>query len=189
VNGLSVTKKFSPDFEDGAVVVEYILKNEGDASKMLAPWEITRVAAGGLTFFPADGKPTGTNLPPLVESGGVTWFKYEAATVTKDSKLFADGKGWIAHVTPQNLLLVKTFPDIKLTEAAPKEAEIEIYENDPTVPAKAYVEVENQGAYSEIPAGAELGWTVRWYLRALPAEVKVEPGNAELLKIVTDLVQ
>ena len=103
-----------------------------------------------------------------------------------ESKLFGDGKGWIAHVTAQNVILIKTFPDIMQSQAAMGEAEIEIYAS---APAKNYVEVENQGAISDIPAGGTLSWTVRWYLRTLPSTVMATPGNEALVSFVTQTIQ
>jgi hypothetical protein len=104
----------------------------------------------------------------------------------QESKLFGDGKGWVAHVSPQNAILIKTFPDIQQAEAAAGEAEIELYA---APPEKNYVEVENQGRISDIPAGGSLNWTVRWYLRTLPSTVRATAGNADLVAFVTQTIQ
>jgi hypothetical protein len=186
VDGLSLTKKFSADFAKQAVSIQYTIKNQGTVSKRVAPWEITRVAGGGLTFYATDSAPTAGTMPLLstTSGAGCQWFKHTSSVV--ESKLFADGKGWIAHVTSQNLILIKSFPNIMQSQAASGEAEIEIYASPL---AKNYVEVENQGAISDIPAGGTLDWTVRWYVRALPSTILAMPGNQALVDFVTQTIQ
>jgi len=185
--GLSVTKQFSVDAATGVVTIQYGLVNHAAQARSVAPWEITRVAAGGLTFFPmGEGAPTkGTQaLLNLQITGGVAWFAYDAAAIASEQKVFADGhEGWIAHVDG-NLLLVKAFTDTPASEAAPGEAEIELY----TDAAHTYIEVENQGAYVSVAPGATSTWTVRWFLRQLDATVSVQPGSADLLSLVRGLI-
>jgi len=102
-----------------------------------------------------------------------------------DGKAFADGReGWIAHVAG-DLLLVKSFPGISAAQAAPGEAEIELY----TDAGRSYVEVENQGPYVALAPGATATWPVRWFLRKLDASVAVKPDSAELLATVRGLVK
>jgi hypothetical protein len=73
-------------------------------------------------------------------------------------------------------MFIKKFEDIKAKDAAPAEAEIQIYAN----PGKTFVEIEEQGAYSTIAPGEELSWTVRWYL--VPNDLPAEPSKALLKK-------
>ena len=186
--GLAVTKQFSVDATTGAVTIEYGLVNRGTQARSVAPWEITRVAAGGLTFFPmGNGSPTkgAQDLLNLQITDGVAWFAYSAAAITNDQKVFADGReGWIAHVDG-NLLLVKVFGDTTPAQAAPGEAEIEIY----TDAGHSYIEVENQGAYVSVAPGATSTWTVRWFLRQLDPSISVQPGSPGLLNLVRALVK
>jgi hypothetical protein len=186
--GLALAKRFSADSQAGAVTVAYTITNRGQA-RQVAPWEITRVAAGGLTFFPmGEGGPRKgpQDLLNTTIVNGVAWFAYDAAAITADQKLFADGQeGWIAHVDG-DLLLVKSFANTKPSQAAPGEAEIEIYANG----AHSYVEVENQGAYVNLAPGAATGWTVRWILRKLDlAATPARVGSAALLALVRSLVK
>jgi hypothetical protein len=187
--GLAVEKKFSADSQARVVTVVYALVNRGSRARQAAPWEITRVAAGGLTFFPmGEGGPRkGPQdlLSPTIVNG-VAWFAYDAAAITADQKLFADGReGWIAHVDG-DLLLVKSFADTLPSQAAPGEAEIEIYANA----GHTYVEVENQGAYVKLAPGAVTTWTVRWMLRKLNlASTPAAVGSAPLLNLVRSLVK
>ena len=186
--GIAVTKQFSVDADGGTVTIEYGIVNHGTQARPVAPWEITRVAAGGLTFFPmGEGSPSKgmQDLLHLQITDRVAWFAYDAAAITNDQKVFADGhEGWIAHVAG-NLLLVKAFTDTGPDKAAPGEAEIEIY----TDAGHSYIEVENQGAYVSLAPGETSTWTVRWALRQLDAALVVRPGSADLLSLVRALVK
>jgi hypothetical protein len=186
--GLAVEKRFSADGQAGAVAVGYTIANRGRQARQVAPWEITRVVAGGLTFFPmGEGGPRKgpQDLLNTTIVNEVAWFAYDAAAITADQKLFADGQeGWIAHVDG-DLLLVKSFADTLPAQAAPGEAEIEIYANA----GHTYVEVENQGAYVNLAPGAATSWTVRWILRKLDlASTPARAGSAPLVDLVRSLV-
>jgi hypothetical protein len=184
--GIKVTKEFSVDASTGVVTIVYGMVNRGTQARSLAPWEITRVPAGGLTFFPmGQGSPKqGTqDLLTLQMAAGAAWFAYDAAAIPREQKVFADGaEGWIAHVE-DDLLLVKSFGDTTPAEAAPGESEIELYADG----AHSYVEVENQGAYASIAPGATATWTVRWVLHKLDATVAVQAGSTDLLAVVRSL--
>lgn len=187
--GLAVEKKFSADRATGVVTVAYTVANRGSNARRVAPWEITRVAAGGLSFFPmGQGGPRKgpQDLLNTTIVNGVAWFAYDAAAITADQKLFADGlEGWIAHVDG-DLLLVKSFTDTRPSQAAPGEAEIELYANA----GHTYVEVENQGAYVNLAPGAATTWTVRWMLRKLDlAATPATVGSASLVDLVRSLVK
>jgi hypothetical protein len=186
--GMSVTKKFTVDSLAGVVNIEYRISNRGTQSRSVAPWEVSRVAAGGLTFFPlGEGVPSKGSpaLLPLALSGGVAWLAYDASKVTEAQKALADGsEGWLAHAT-DHLLFVKAFSDITPAQAAPGEAEIELYAD----PTRTYIELEEQGALTRLAPGASLTWTVRWFLRELDASVPIEVGSADLLSTVRALVQ
>jgi hypothetical protein len=186
VDQLRLSKTFAADFAKRAVSITYTIENQGTLGKRVAPWEITRVAGGGLTFYASDSPALAGALPLLTTSSaaGCHWFKHTPGL--PESKLFGDGEGWIAHVTPQNLVLIKTFPDIRPGQAATAEAEIEIY-SAPS--AKNYVEVENQGAISDIPAGGAMEWTVRWYVRMLPPTIRATVGNADLVSFVKETIR
>jgi hypothetical protein len=58
--------------------------------------------------------------------------------------------------------MTKRFQDIAQEEAAPGEAEIQVYIDA----RKSFVEIEAQGPYTELQPGEKLDWTVRWYLAA-----------------------
>jgi len=185
---VSVIKKISGDAAKEAIVIDYTMTNGGTAAVTVAPWEITRVAAGGITFYgTGTGAPGPGNfpLPPaatITTGAGATWYKDNPADLT-DYKLFADGAGgWLAHAAG-DLLLVKSFPDVAAGAAATNEAEIEIYSSK----TGKYVEVEQQGAVQMLAPAATLNWTVRWYARKLPMPAAV--GSADLVTYVQNLIK
>jgi hypothetical protein len=179
----TVTKEFKPVPASGAIDVTYTLKNIGSVAITVAPWEISRVKGqGGLTFFgKGSSEPTyGTGYDKtnfvVTEADGIYWYKCAVLAKT-GSKCFADGAGWLAHVTATNLLFLLTFPDIQPSEAAQGEAEIEFYNK---AADGDYVELEPQGASTTVNAGGMLQWTVRWKLRQVPSSVTVDVGSADL---------
>lgn len=177
----SITKEFSVDPKDDAIVINYTITNEGDAARKVAPWEITRVQNdNGLIFFDADvNKITPAGLMNFKAEYGAVW--YQTDITNENRKINADGKGWLAYYH-NGLLLVKKFQDLDATQPAPDEAEIQVYVNR----GKAHIELESQGAYTELEPGKSLTWTVRWYL--VPFEGPTTPSKA-LLKKVKKLVK
>ena len=156
--GYRIRKTFTPDPEDGAVVVSYTIINEGDTEKKVAPWEITRVPNGGFVLFDADPKSvTPADLMQVAAADGIARIDIDVAN--ENRKVNSDGKGWLAFCD-NGLVLLKRFKDLKPSEPAPGEAEIQVYING----RKTFVELESQGPYTVLKPGGFLHWTVRWYL-------------------------
>jgi hypothetical protein len=179
---LQVIKKFTADVAKEAIVIDYTVTNGGTDPVTTAPWEVTRVAPGGITFDPAATPPytLATPLLKTTDAAGATWYQHDPTDMTL-YKLFGDGKdGWLAHADG-DLLLIKTFTDIPAGAAAKNEAEIEIYA------APKYVEMENQGAVQTLAAGESLHWTVRWYARKLATPAAV--GSADLVAYVLNQIK
>ena len=158
--GYRIRKAFAADPDDGAVVVTYSIVNESGETRKVAPWEITRVPNGGFIEF--DAKPEGVTPAGLMKVS----FDDDMATLEVDvthenRKINVDGKGWLSF-RDNGLVLTKKFTDIAPEEAAPGEAEVQVYINA----RKTYVEIEAQGPYTELKPGEKLDWTVRWYLAA-----------------------
>jgi hypothetical protein len=187
--GVSVTKTFWADPAAGAFKIEYKLNNTQQTGVMMAPWEVTRVFPRGLTFFPTgttDRLSPGATMP-TTESDGITWFVYDMATMTMNSKLYADGaEGWVAHVA-QGLVFIKSFADVPADNIAPNEGDVELYANAVAAPMR-YIEIENQAAYGDIAPQASVSWVVTWYLRKLPAGTDGTAPNAALAKFVRDTI-
>ena len=178
--GLRVGKDFSVG-KNGSFVVTYSIKNEGSQPRSVAPWEITRVINNdGLIFFDAPVDSIWpSNLMTFTQSDGGAWYKTDEAP--QNRKVNANGRGWLAYCV-DGLLLVKQFPDLKAGEAAPGEAEVQVYVNQ----GKTYIELESQGAYTLLQPGEQLTWTVRWYL--VPTNEPPVPSKA-LLKQVKRVVK
>lgn len=189
--GITMTKTFSVDSKLGAVVIEYKLNNTSQATAQMAPWEVTRVFPKGLTFFPKG--PTAPTLSmgatlTTTEMNNIIWFNYDGPSITKDSKLYADGaEGWVAHVV-DGLVFIKSFADVTADKLAPKEGDVELYVNTDHPDIKRYIEIEDQGAYGDVAAGASSTWKCTWFLRKLPAGVDASPGSAGLAQFVRDTI-
>lgn len=184
--GVQVSKQFRIDGANETIDITYAIENKGPAPRTLAPWEISRLATGGLTFFPVGGGIQPTSVLKVREIDSVVWFEYDAKSITDHQKMFAHGaEGWIAHVDlPRRMLFLKSFPEISPEEQAPGEAQLELYAD----PTHTYVEVEQQGPYRTIAPGERLEWTVTWRLRRIPLGVDLVAGNKDLLALVRHLV-
>ncbi len=185
--GYVVEKVITGNDTDTSFLVTYTLINQSDSAQQVAPWEISRVRPGGLTFYPkGDGEKRGDLAPLTTDLDGVTWFAYDSATIPGDvPKLLADGsEGWLAQVNGC-YILIKSFEDVPLAFNAPEEGEIELYTN----PDKSYIEIEQQGAYREVKPGEKYAWEVKWILRRLPESIKAEAGNPELVSYVRNLAK
>ena len=185
-SGFIFTKEFSVNNKLGAFELKYSITNGSATIRKVAPWEVTRVPTGGLTFFPTGQGLRWGNIASLVkESNGISWFNYEPDKIASThNKFFSDGyEGWIAQVN-NGIIFIKYFKDEPKELAAPSEAEIEVYTN----PDKTYVEVEVQGAYTTLMPGASLTWTVFWYIKKLP-KMKVETGSQKLIDFVRNQIQ
>ena len=174
-----IRKEFSVDAKSNAFVVTYSIINESGETRKVAPWEITRVPNEGMIFFdaPAD-QITPANLMPFKSEFGISWYQTDEAN--QNRKINADGKGWLAYLN-NGLLMVKKFQDLNASQPAPEEAEIQVYVNR----GKSYIELESQGAYTELKAGESLNWTVKWYLTPYEGAA---PSKA-LLKKVKKLIK
>ena len=161
---------------DGAIVITYSIINESGETRQVAPWEISRVPNGGVLFFEADAVEPANNMTglPFTFSGGIAYYEMDEAQ--ENRKINADGKGWLAFNNGK-VLFVKKFQDLQEGQAAPAEAEIQVYAN----PGKTFVEIEEQGPYTTLEPGASVDWTVRWY--AVAAE-NAEGGLEQVKEIL-----
>jgi hypothetical protein len=175
--GLSASQRIRLEAAPPSAVIDYTLHNHGAAARRVAPWQNSRVRPGGLTFYPSGAATLPHSALKLAPKDGVTFFAHDPASMKLNRKSFADGReGFLAHVD-RELLFVKVFPDVPANGAAPGEAEIEIYVDG----AGKFVEVEQQGAFVEIPPGGTSSWSVRWLLERVPKDI-VAPGNATLVE-------
>ena len=179
--GYRIRKEFSADKKDNAIVIKYTIINESGETRKVAPWEISRVPNGGVVFFEAKETVPANNMKglPFTYEYGAAWYVMDEDRANR--KINADGTGWLAFCD-NGLMFVKKFENLKPSQPAPAEAEIQIYVNT----GKTFVEIEEQGAYTTLEAGDELDWTVRWSL--VPQNLPAEPSKA-LLKKAKKLVK
>jgi hypothetical protein len=173
--GMRVSKRFHTNKRDQSLTVRYSIINTGKQARKVAPWEISRVPNDGWIFFdaPVEGI-TPAGLMSFTAADGAAWYKTD--TANENRKINADGKGWLAYCA-NGLLMVKKFDDLDASQPAPEEAEIQVYVNM----RKTFIELESQGAYTELKPGAELTWTVNWYLA--PYDGKPEASDALKQKV------
>jgi hypothetical protein len=128
-----------------------------------------------VVFFEAKEATPANNMKglPFTYEYGAAWYVMDEDR--ENRKINADGTGWLAFCD-KGLMFVKKFENIKAEEAAPAEAEIQIYAN----PGKTFVEIEEQGVYTTLNAGESVDWTARWYL--VPNDLPAEPSKALLKK-------
>jgi hypothetical protein len=157
--------------------------NTGAEAVEWAPWEITRMPATGVAFWPTGGESWGAQPLASQVAQGHTWC--DPSQTEGEGKLFADGAGGYLAYLLGDRLLVKQFQDQPASAAAPNEAEIELYVN----PDHSYIEVENQGAFASIAPGQTVRWQVAWYVRLLPVGVVPSLGNPDLIAFVAQTLK
>lgn len=113
-----IRKEFKTDEQDHAIVITYSITNESDETRSVAPWEITRVPNEGMIFFDAPAV-VPADLISLTQQYKTLWYQTDAREANR--KINANGKGWLAYTT-NGLLLVKKFPDLDASQAAPGES-------------------------------------------------------------------
>ena len=186
--GLQFTKEISISEEDTSAQILYSINNTSDKDKKVAPWEITRMSKGGLVFFPkglTPPKAKSFDPIPYSESNNILWYK-----IKKDEELnnhllsVSDGsEGWLAYAF-DGYIFIKSFEDVLPENQAPGEGELPIY-----IDSKSQnVEIEVQGPYTNIQPGKELRWKMKWFVREIPGNVKVETGNKELIEFVRSVI-
>jgi hypothetical protein len=168
--GISVEKRFSAD-TSGWVTQTFTMTNTSGVPQSWAPWQVTRVAKAGYSFFPTGPGGAGA-IAGVTTVGAETWLDAAVHPQGTASKLFADGSGgWFAHATGSSLF-VKRFPDLDPALAAPNEAEVEIYSD------AAYMELEIQGPFVTLNAGESQSWTIYW--KVVPLAAPLSPTFAGL---------
>ncbi|MEO7034685.1 MAG: DUF4380 domain-containing protein [Polyangiaceae bacterium] len=195
--GLRVRKRFWANAASGVVSIEYQLVNESKLSAAWAPWEVTRVNAGGYTFAPrGPGNRTIIEdswqyplpmslLPPPPAAGSINWLDYASLKLTEDNYIteFDGAEGWLAHADRFGkallpVLFVKSFVDAPDASLPPNQAEVQLWTSGTAKPK--LIEVEQQGALQELAPGDSLSWTVHWSACELPSSSLLAAGNLKL---------
>jgi hypothetical protein len=180
---VTVTKVFTANLCDETIDITYTVTNSGTDAAGFAPWEVTRVVPGGLSFWGAEEGLLGASVLEAEYVIDTYWFDHMVDT-EGDRKLFSEGtQGYLAF-TDGTDLFVKSFSDVPASGHPPDHGEIEVYEDA----ADGYVELEVVGSYAEIAAGASATLAMRWYLRPMPEGATRTVGDAALKAAVADLI-
>jgi hypothetical protein len=181
---LRFRKTFFASTEDTSVTIIYTFINEGSATVNYAAWEVTRVPAGGISFFPSGEGSVTSGLASYTEKANdVTWYGYENSDAG-NNKFFSDGSyGWFAHANDSSILFIKKFQDVPYGSAAPGENEIELWLNGD----HAYIELENQSQYFSIAPGDSLAYEVKWFVREIPEGIDISVGSIDLINLVSGI--
>lgn len=182
-SGLQVGKYFKINPSDSSFNITYVIKNTSESDKSVAPWEVTRRVAGGISFFPAGPDSAimkKSDLPGVSVKNGIVWFEYDPDKITSSTKLYAlASEGWLANVK-DSVLFLKTFTDLSDIQLPPGQGEIEIYADK----GKKYIELENQGEYVSLFPGDSLIYTMKWIVKTIPENIDKSAGSEELVKWV-----
>jgi hypothetical protein len=164
---LNITfKKSYQLLNDKQLKIVYTISNLSSDTIKIAPWEITRVAPGGITLWPQGDTAKRGDLKPFIQtSNNICWFNYPTGKIPAGvPKLFADGdQGWLAQFKG-GYLLVKQFENVAIENQAKDEAEIELYAN----PDGTYIEIEQQGKYVNLAPKQSIHYQVIWKILKTP---------------------
>jgi len=174
--GLQFIKYFTIDVEDTVLNFTYLMVNVSEKPRKVAPWEVTRVPKGGFTFFPVTKDYPAFDSVASGRVGNMYYCSTENNFSGRSQKINFDAKnGWLAH-SANGILIIKKFKDLSVDEIAPKEGDVEIYIDDDS----NYIELENQGAFTELSPGDSIVYRTTWYLRDNPIKPSLE--NLEKMK-------
>jgi hypothetical protein len=181
--GFQIGKYFKLSAHDSSFIITYIIKNISTEEKSVAPWEVTRRIAGGISFFPANPDSAvmkKSNLPGVTVQDGVVWFAFDPKKITKDSKLYGmSSEGWLANVK-DSILFLKTFADIPNSKVPPSQGKVEIFASG----TKDYIELENHGEYTSLFPADSLVYKVRWVVKPIPSNIDKSLGSKALVNWV-----
>jgi hypothetical protein len=167
-------KRFRLDTARRSVELTYTDTSEPAAAQGFH--DVMRVPSGtGLTFFPGTPRLLPDSTLRLNVWQPVIWFAHDQAREPKTVEASVEGsEGWLATVS-DGLALIKVCdgpkPIIKLTSSY-----------DATTKQRPWVELEQRSA-----GGGALA--VRLFLRKLPPNLVVKPGNQELVGFVRGVIQ
>lgn len=185
LRGFAMVKEFTANPKDTSISMKYTITNIAPAMQSVSAWEVTRVIPGGLEFYPKGETPalSKSNLP-IQDNGGIIWYPYDSSTVNFQKAYQSGSEGWQAYVR-NGIIFIKQFPTVKPAQFAPGEVNVEVYVNK----EKTYMEIENQGPFTELQHGKSVQFDVKWYVRQIPANIKAEVGNQALVNYVRSVLK
>ena len=186
-SGFQIRKHLKLGARDSAFIITYSIKNVSDEEKSVAPWEVTRRRAGGISFFPGDADSailSKSNLPGVTYQDGIVWFEYDPKKILADTKLYANAsEGWLANVQ-DSILFLKSFTDIPTSQLPPDQGEVEIFADG----TRSYIELENHGEYMPLFPGDSVVYKMKWLVKTIPAHIDKSVGSKDLVNWVRKVV-
>ena len=180
---LAALQRASPIPDSSAIAIEYRITNHANVPRLVAPWQITRVRAKGITFYPSQEPSFAESSLTLTPSDGIVWYTHVPSEIQTSVQSLADSQeGWVAH-TDGHLLFVNVFPDVAHSALAPGEAELTIHAHG----SGRFVEIGQQGPYTELAPGKLLTWQIYWVLQPIADDVEVRAGNPQLVSMARRL--
>lgn len=181
--GYQFTKRYR--IQDDAIRITYSIKNASKQTKVVAPLELTRVAARGDVLFPlgSTAPVSGIFYPLKVNiEQGLCWFSYDAKHITAQDhyKIMLDGaEGWLAYRVADRIL-IKQFKDSDAQKINDNEREIELFAHSD----KTYMEIKHQGPKRRLAPGKVLSWSVYWRGFELPVHLRGAVAPEEIADYV-----
>lgn len=159
-----------------------------DQFEEIAPWEITRVPAEGIVFFPVnrDNISAVVGAPDYsVTDDNILWMEFDKATQVEEGKINADGQqGWLAYVN-HNILFLKIFDNVLPENFVTGEADVEIYQSGDF----PYIELEIQGAKHQLSKGEHIDWQSYWRAIPIPSHITLTRDNQQLVEFARSHAQ
>ncbi len=182
--------------------VTFTVTNTWPHAHALAPWQVTRAPRAGVLVWAAGDPFTDEDRLVKQREDPGCWYVHArgdaafpglatrdgvAAVVVGDvdrtCKLFADARGWVAHVHHGTVLL-RVFPDLTPAQAAPRQAELELFFS----PERDYLEVENQGAHRMLAPGAARVYPVQVRFATLDPDVPTDRVTPALVAVLASML-
>lgn len=182
-------KTFWANENNNSISIRYSMVNTGTNSMSVSLWEITRVGPDGITFWKTgDKEPWGGTwgsslVDKIWEESDYYWLEFDIANGSSNKFFSGIGEtGWFAHAFSDNVVFIKSFEDVISDNYAPGEGEFEYYTGG------TYIELENQGKYTSVPAGDTLNYDVTWHIQELPENITAEIGSTDMIDFVQQVV-
>jgi hypothetical protein len=199
-SGVAFTKHYA--LVTGGVDISVTITSAWPRPHALAPWQVTRAPRTGLLVWAAGEAFTDADRLVKQHEDPGCWFVHAgqpdpfpglqvesglasivAVDVPRTCKLFTDARGWLAHVHDGTVFL-RIFPDIAPEQAAPRQAELELYFN----PDRDYLELENQGPHVTLHPGSRVRYDVEWRMAALGPDVPTDRVTPALVEAIAGLL-
>lgn len=177
-----LSKRFRLDTARRSVEITYTVTNTTTATLHASVADFHRIASGaGLTFFAGTPKLLPGSTLKLNVWQPVVWFSHDQAREPKAVTAAVDSaEGWVASVN-DGLVLVKVSSETTGSVVSIAAA------YDATTKQRPWVEVGLTNSFELLPR-ASASCSMRLFLRKLPANLALKPGNQELVGFVRGII-